>query len=210
MNQWDERYNKNEYHYGTEPNEFLREQVAPLLARWSAKQPARILCLADGEGRNSVYLAELGAEVTSLDISQVGLDKALRLAESRGVTIQTQLADLTESELPVNHYDGVVMIFCHLPSAARPRLYQQIEKALKPGGWLLAECYTEAQLGRGTGGPPSADLMLSLNELKNAFSHFAVEHGAELVRSVTEGEGHSGEGAVCQYLGYKRPLMESV
>lgn len=208
MNQWDERYSKGEYYYGTEPNEFLQQQAESLLAANSTKQPVRILCLADGEGRNSVYLAELGAQVTAIDISQVGLEKAQQLAQSRGVKIDTQLADLTECELPANYYDGVVMIFCHLPSAARPRLYQQIEQSLKPGGWFLAECYTQDQLGRGTGGPPSADLMLSLNEIKKAFSQFELTHGAELVRPVIEGEGHSGEGAVCQYIGFKKNAVK--
>ncbi|RUO31115.1 SAM-dependent methyltransferase [Aliidiomarina soli] len=210
MNKWDERYDKGEYHYGTEPNEFLRAQAERLFATANPQKPAHVLCLADGEGRNSVYLAQLGAHVTAVDISQIGLDKAQRLAEERGVTIQTQLADLTECELPENQYDGVVMIFCHLPGNARPRLYQQIEKSLKPGGWLLAECYTEDQLGRGTGGPPSADLMLSLTELKDAFNQFQLAHGSELVRPVLEGEGHSGDGAVCQYIGFKPPARDSI
>ena len=205
MNQWDERYDKAEYHYGTAPNDFLRAHAEPLLSALSATEGEvpHILCLADGEGRNSVFLAELGVHVTAVDISQVGLDKAQRLAAERGVNIQTQLADLSESTLPDAEYDGVVMIFCHLPSAQRPHLYQQIIKALKPRGWLLAECYTEAQLGRGTGGPPSADLMLNLSELKEAFQGFHIEHGEELVRHIAEGPGHQGEGAVCQYIGVK-------
>lgn len=212
MNQWDERYDKAEYHYGTAPNDFLRVHAERLLSglRIAEGEAPHILCLADGEGRNSVFLAELGAHVTAVDISQVGLDKAQRLAEQRGVKIQTQLADLSESVLPDAGYDGVVMIFCHLPSAQRPHLYQQIIKALKPGGWLLAECYTEAQLGRGTGGPPSADLMLNLSELKDAFQGFHIEHGEELVRDIVEGPGHQGEGAVCQYIGVKAQPRDGI
>lgn len=210
MNPWDQRYDKKGYHYGTEPNDFLREHAATLLAPYSDLAPAHILCLADGEGRNSVFLAEMGAHVTAVDISMVGLEKAQRLARERGVSIQTQLADLSECALPSETYDGVVMIFCHLPSAHRPHLYAQIKQALKPGGWILAECYTKNQLGRGTGGPPSADLMLSLSEFKDAFVGYDVTLGAELEREIVEGEGHSGHGAVCQFIASKPQPRDSV
>lgn len=200
MNQWDARYNKEEFHYGTEPNDFLREQAPRLLA---AKTQPHVLCLADGEGRNSVYLAEQGVAATALDISPVGLAKAEKLAQQRHTTIQTQLADLGTVELPEARYDGVVMIFCHLPSALRPHMYEQIRATLKPGGWLLVECYTQAQLGRGTGGPPSADLMVELNELHREFNGYRIEHSEELVRLIKEGSGHTGEGAVCQFIAYK-------
>lgn len=206
---WDERYNKDEYHYGTGPNDFLKEWVGKLLPRDRESQPARVLCLADGEGRNSVYLAELGAEVTALDISPVGLQKARNLADSRGVSIQTQVADLTQCELPETHYDGIVMIFCHLPSHNRPRLYQQIRQSLKADGWLLVEGYSEAQLGRNTGGPASVDLLLSAQELKAAFTDFRIEHSAERLRDIQEGGGHTGVGAVCQFVGYKQSDEES-
>lgn len=201
MNQWDERYSKEDYHYGTEPNDFLRDHAASLLEH--GKQPANILCLADGEGRNSVYLAKLGAHATALDISQVGLQKAQRLAQAEQVAITTEWADLSKTELPEQAYDGVVMIFCHLPRAHRPFLYEQIAKTLKPGGWFLAECYTPAQLGRGTGGPPSADLMLTAAEFYEAFQSFEVTHSQELVRSLHEGTGHTGAGAVCQFIAFK-------
>ena len=208
MNKWDERYDKDDYHYGTTPNDFLKERVQSLLA--SSGSPAHLLCLADGEGRNSVYLAKLGAHVTAVDISKVGLEKAERLAQTEGVTIQTHLADLSECEVPIGQYDGVVMIFCHLPSKHRPHLYQQIRHALKPGGWLLAENYTEAQFGRGTGGPPEADLMLSLFEFKDAFPDFELLHGIETLRDIQEGSGHTGEGAVCQYIGRKKVQRDAI
>lgn len=223
MNPWDERYQKDTYHYGTAPNDFLREQAPTLLSgallrettlnektlSGTAPQPPHILCLADGEGRNSVYLAGLGAHVTAVDISTVGLEKAQRLATEHGVRIQTQQADLTQCELPEQQYDGVVMIFCHLPSEQRPRLYQQIERSLKPGGWFLAECYTEDQLGRGTGGPPTPDLMLSLAELQQAFADYTPRYQQELVRPIHEGDGHTGEGAVCQFVAHKLPQQEA-
>ncbi len=207
MNPWDERYNKDDFHYGVEPNDFLKAHATKLV---SAHNPPHILCLADGEGRNSVFLASLGAHVTAVDISAVGLNKAQRLAADSGVRIQTEVADLSQAELPESAYDGIVMIFCHLPAAQRPHLYQQIDHALKPGAWLLAECYTKDQLGRGTGGPPHQDLMVSLDELQVAFPHYDVTLGQEIVRDIQEGEGHTGPGAVCQYLGSKPQARDRI
>ena len=199
MNPWDERYNKAEYHYGTEPNDFLRAHAESLLTG----KGNRVLCLADGEGRNSVYLASLGAQAIAVDISQVGLAKAQKLAALKGVQIETLHADLSQHEFGPDTYGGIAMIFCHLPPAMRPHLYAQIRTALQPGGWLLVECYNEQQLGRGTGGPPTAELMVSLHELEQAFSGFQVLHAENTVRSIVEGSGHNGEGAVCQFIARK-------
>ncbi|MCH8501173.1 MAG: class I SAM-dependent methyltransferase [Aliidiomarina sp.] len=200
MNPWDERYSKDDYHYGTQPNDFLKANATTLLSDQNSPQ---VLCLADGEGRNSVYLAELGAQATAVDISLVGLEKAKQLAAQRKVSLTTLHADLSTHRFPSNTYDAVVMIFCHMPSASRPFLYEQIKNTLKPGGRLLVECYNEAQLGRGTGGPPVADLMLSLEELKHEFSAFDVQHALDVVRPIHEGQGHTGEGSVCQFIAVK-------
>lgn len=201
MNPWDERYSKDDYHYGTQPNDFLKANARALL---SDRDSPEILCLADGEGRNSVYLAELGAQATAVDISTVGLVKAKQLAAERQVPLTVLHADLSTYRFPPNTYDAVVMIFCHMPSASRPFLYEQIKNTLKPGGRLLVECYNEAQLGRGTGGPPVADLMLSLEELKQEFLDFEVQHAVDLVRPIHEGEGHTGKGSVCQFIAVKQ------
>jgi SAM-dependent methyltransferase len=197
---WDDRYNTDEYVYGTTPNDFLVEHATDLLA---GREQAHILCLADGEGRNSVYLAELGAQVCAMDISAVGLAKAEKLAKQRGVSIQTEVVDLTQAELPKAHYDGVVAIFCHLPSQGRAHLYEQVLASLKPGGFFLVEGYTAAQLGRGTGGPDSADLMLSKAELEKVFKSFEIQVSQEIERDIHEGERHNGVGAVCQFIAQK-------
>ncbi|MDN7135592.1 SAM-dependent methyltransferase [Pseudidiomarina terrestris] len=197
---WDERYSTEEYVYGTAPNDFLLEHAADLLATY--EQP-HVLCLADGEGRNSVYLAELGAEVCAMDISQVGLDKAQKLAATRGVSVQTEQVDLTEAQLPKAHYEGIVAIFCHLPSAGRAHLYEEIDASLKPGGFFLLEAYTVAQLNYATGGPSDEGLMVSLEELKRAFKGYEVQVSQEVERNIQEGERHNGVGAVCQFIARK-------
>lgn len=199
-NRWDQRYQTEDYIYGTAPNDFLLEHAADLLTPY---EQAHVLCVADGEGRNSVYLAELGAKVCAMDISSVGLAKATKLAEQRRVTIQTEVVDLAAAELPPNHYHGIVAIFCHLPRQARAHLYEQITASLKPGGFFLLEGYTVEQLGRGTGGPDDADLMVSQAELERIFKNFDVQISQELEREIHEGERHNGRGAVCQFIARK-------
>ncbi|MGQ4277403.1 SAM-dependent methyltransferase [Pseudidiomarina sp. E22-M8] len=204
-NSWDERYNTDNYVYGTAPNDFLLQHAPDLLA---AYEHPHVLCVADGEGRNSVYLAELGVEVCAMDISQVGLDKAQQLAAQRGVSIQTECVDLTQAQLPIAHYDGIVAIFCHLPSAGRAHLYEEIAASLKPGGFFLLEAYTSAQLQRDTGGPSDVDLMVSQAELVRAFKGYEVEINQELEREIHEGDRHNGTGAVCQFIARKPAARE--
>ncbi|MEJ2457472.1 MAG: class I SAM-dependent methyltransferase [Novosphingobium sp.] len=107
---WDERFSEPGYAYGTEPNDFLKERVADL-------KRGRCLCLAEGQGRNAVWLAQQGFDVTAMDQSPAGLEKARELAESRGVTIATQVGDLVDFDLGEGVWDSIVSIFVHLPHA---------------------------------------------------------------------------------------------
>ena len=189
---WDGRYSAAEYLYGTEPSDFLAE-------RWSAL-PARgeILCLADGEGRNGVFLATKGLAVTGVDSSAVGLAKAERLAAKRGVPFTAVNADLSVWDLGEARWDGVVSIWAHLPAPIRAALHPRIARALRPGGVLLLEHYHPRQLGYGTGGPSDATMMLTLDELDAAFAGWAREHAFEGERVVIEGSGHGGKSYVTQ------------
>jgi len=188
---WDERYSSDDYVYGVLPNDFVKERAHGLV-------PGDALCLADGEGRNGVHLAELGHRVTSVDLSTVGLDKANRLAAQRGVELNTVLADLGDYELGESQWDLIVSVFAHIPPTARRALHRRIETALRPGGRFIVEAYTVNQLGNGTGGPPTAELMYSLDELLADLHGLTIEHGVEVERSVVEGAGHTGIGAVVQ------------
>ena len=193
---WDQRYAVSDYVYGTEPNDFLRQQVQHI-------PTGKVLCLADGEGRNSVYLASLGYEVTAVDSSAVGLEKAHKLALERGVTITTEVADLADYDLGLNQWQGIVSIFCHLPPPLRKQIHANIAAALSTDGALLLEAYTPEQLKFATGGPPIAAMMMQAGELQKELSDLQIRLCTELQREVVEGAGHNGTGAVVQFIGIK-------
>lgn len=193
---WDERYGTDEYVYGTEPNDFLR-QVAPRIPL------GPVLCLAEGEGRNAVHLAERGHAVTAVDQSAPGLAKAQRLATMRGVDIEAVRADLADYEIEPGAWSGIVAIFMHLPPEVRAEVLGRAVRGLTPGGVLVLEAYTPAQLAHGTGGPPSAELMMTLDGLKAELSGLELEHAVELEREIHEGRLHDGPSAVVQVLGVR-------
>lgn len=193
---WDERYNTDEFVYGTRPNDFLAS-VSGHLPR------GRILCLAEGEGRNAVYLAKLGHQVLAVDQSAVGLAKAERLAVAGGVRIETRVVDLAHFDFEPARWDAVVSIFAHVPSDLRKKLHRGVVAGLRPGGLFVLEAYTAAQLELKTGGPPDADKMMSLASLREELAGLDFRHGAELEREVFEGKLHTGRGAVVQVLAIK-------
>lgn len=193
---WNKRYNNDDYLYGTEPNSFLAEHCDLL---WGP-----VLSLSEGEGRNAVFLASRGLEVLGVDISMVALAKAEKLAKSRGVEIKTKVADLATFEPEENYYGSVISISAHLPSAVRRRLYPLIERSLKPDGVIILEAYSENQLSRDTGGPRDADMLMTVDKLNRELSNFETVLLREVVREVSEGEGHSGMASVVQFVARKR------
>ncbi len=195
---WDQRYAGTEFVYGTEPNDFLVEKVTGL-------PPQRVLCLAEGEGRNAVWLAGQGHSVLAVDASAVGLEKAQRLAAANKVTIETEVADLADYVIPEAGFDLIVSIFCHLPPALRQRLHRQVVQGLKSGGLLVLEAYTPRQLGHGTGGPPVPELLYDLEALRGELSGLTLVYAVECEREIHEGRLHNGLGAVVQVVA-QRPF----
>ncbi len=191
---WEERYRAADgFLYGTEPNDFVAESVAGLPI-------GDALCLADGEGRNGVYLAGLGHHVTSVDVAATGLAKAARLAADRGVELITILADLADFDLGENRWDLIVSVFAHTPPQVRARVHAAVAPALRRGGRFILEAYTPDQIGRGTGGPPIPELTMTLDGLRRELKGMTIEHGIEKIRPVIEGPGHTGVGAVVQVI----------
>ena len=199
MTDWDLRYSEPGYAYGTEPNAFLREVAARIPA-------GPVLSLAEGEGRNAVFLAGLGHAVTAVDASAVGLAKAEALARERGVRIATQVADLAEYPIEPRAWSGIVSIFAHFPPALRRRLYAAAAAGLCPGGVLVVEAYTPRQLAFGTGGPRDAALLVTLADLRAELPGLEFAIGREVERDVTEGKYHGGRASVVQALA-RRPLL---
>jgi len=193
---WDVRYSDTEFVYGTEPNAFLASVVDQI-------PKGQVLSLAEGEGRNAVYLAGLGYRVLGVDSSGVSLRKAQRLEDERGVTIETRLADLANFPIEPESWDAIISIFCHLPSGIRSSVHRRVVAGLRPGGVLVLEAYSPAQLKLKTGGPPTADLTMTLDSLRTELAGLRFSHARELERDVIEGKFHTGRGAVVQVVAVK-------
>jgi SAM-dependent methyltransferase len=192
---WDERYAEPEFAYGDAPNDFLRAQGSTL------RGP--VLCLAEGQGRNAVFLATLGLEVTAVDQSAVGLACAEQLAARNCVAIQTAVADLGGYDLGEERWGAIVSIFAHVPAAVRKALHGRIAAALKPGGLFLLEAYRPEQLGLGTGGPQNPALMMSLAELGEELTGLEWLTGEEVEREIHEGLYHNGLSRTIQLIARK-------
>ena len=200
MKTWDQRYSQPGYKYGTEPNRFLVEQEPRFPAG------SRVLLPGDGEGRNSVWLAERGHQVLAVDNSQVGLDKAVALASARGTTITTLHADLAVWTPPPATCSGLALIFVHLPAAIRTDVHRRLTRALAPGGWLILETFHPCQAGYESGGPRDADMLCDLACARADFSPLLEEvlvWEGEVV--LHEGDGHRGRAFVTRYVGRMPP-----
>jgi SAM-dependent methyltransferase len=196
---WDERYSIDDYLFGTEPAAFLVAH-SDLLAAGS-----RALAVADGEGRNSVYLAQQGLDVVAMDASEVGVAKARRLADARGVTVDFRIADVTTWEWDAESFDLVVAIFIQfLTPSQQPAVFDGMQRTLRPGGRLLLHGYRPEQVGLGTGGPPDPTHMYTEELLRNAFAAMDVERLASYDADVQEGVGHAGTSALIDLVARKR------
>jgi len=194
---WDTRYAEPGYAYGETANDFLVEH-ADLIPT------GNVLCLAEGQGRNAVFLAKQGYTVTAVDSSAIGLEKARTLAAKHGVEIETIHADLANFVIEPGRWQGIVSVFCHLPPALRRQVHAGVTQGLLKGGVLILEAYTPAQLEFATGGPPSAELCMTLDALRDELSQLDWQHGLETEREVIEGKYHFGQAAVVQVIAYKR------
>ena len=194
---WDHRYGDagNDFVFGTAPNDFLAACVEHLPA-------GAALCLAEGEGRNAVYLAERGHTVTAVDQSSVGLAKAQRLAKQRDVALTTATADLADYDIEAGWWGLIVSIFCHLPRALRREVYGRVAAGLRPGGTIVLEAYSPRQVEFRTGGPvKSPELLVPIDNVRHEFPGIVWDIAHEIERDVVEGNGHTGRAAVVQLCG---------
>lgn len=193
MTDWEARYAEAGYAFGTRPNDFLREHVHYL-------PKGRILCLAEGEGRNAVWLAQRGYDVTAVDLSTRGMQKAARLAADRRVKITTVVADLATFPIRYAAWDGIVSIFAHVPEPIRKRVHSLVLSGLKHGGVFLLEAYRPEQAALTTGGPADDSRLLNLERLKLELGELEWLLAREIERDVIEGRYHTGRSAVVQLI----------
>lgn len=196
---WNRRFGDDVYLFGTEPNTWLREHAHV----WEPGQ--RVLCVADGEGRNSVWLARRGLAVDAFDIAEAGVAKARRLAAEQGAHVNYAVADCDLLAWPEGVYDGVAAIFVQFADPAmRSRLFANIRRCLKPGGTLVLQGYTPRQLEYKTGGPPIASHLYTPELLQEAFADMAILELREYEAEVREGSGHNGHSALIGMVARKR------
>ena len=193
---WDDRYDTDEYVYGTEANEFFAGEINKL-------KPGYLMEAGAGEGRNAVYAAGLGWDVVAIDQSETGMGKTIALAEKAGVKLQFHLLDVQQLDLQENAYDAIGMIFLHLPPEERKILHENLYRFLKPGGTLIMEAFDKEQLKYGTGGPKNGGMLYTKQMLKSDFSNFSKVKITQTVRQLKEGAHHDGEASVLQVVAVK-------
>lgn len=201
MNHWDKRFKEDHYVYGKAANVFLKDYHPRIKVSGDA------LAIAEGEGRNAVYLAEQGMNVTAWDYAPSGIDKTQQLAKERGVSVATELVDLNEAKWTANRWDEIICVFGHFPTPLREKTLQNIKEAVKPGGYYVTEVYSHYQLPYKSGGPPNIDLLYKPEEFLTTFADWRIEHFfmGEVTRH--EGDLHHGLSHVIQFVGQK-PLKE--
>ena len=188
---WDERFGREEPVYGHEPNTYLRAQAVMRL-----KPPMKVFLPADGYGRNGLWLAKQGFEVTTVDVSPVGIERARKAATAAGLSATILLSDLNLWDWPEAEFDAVAAIYLHLPPEERKVIHPRMFGALKPGGILILEAFHLGQLAFSSGGPKQVELLYSAELLRRDFAQAEVLELAESVVDLEEGRMHSGKGAV--------------
>lgn len=192
-NQWDKRFKAEDYMYGKKPNEFIKQIVSKL-------KKGKVLAIAEGEGRNAVFLAEQGFDVTTWDFSKVGLEKTAKLAKERGVEVRAELVDLSTAHWEEEKWDVIINVFGHFDAETKARTLSGIASALKPGGMFVTEVYSPDQLEYKTGGPQKLEMLYAPQEILEKFSSWKFHHFyfGEVERY--EGQLHTGRCHVIQAL----------
>lgn len=195
---WDQRYAEESYFYGTAPNAWLVTQSHRL------KAGARALAVADGEGRNGVWLAEQGCSVTAVDASPRAQAKASALALRRGVALSLRTTDLRHWDWPVAHFDVTVAIYAHFRRWDRPVIHRAMLNALVPGGLVLLQAFSPYQRLYHSGGPPDLDMLYSAYRLREDFIDADILELEEVETTLEEGRGHRGRAAVTRLVARRR------
>jgi len=194
-NDWDERFS-GELPYGLAPNDFVAEQAGRIPA-------GPVLCLAEGYGRNALFLAAQGHPVTAVEQSSVGIARGKALGAERGVEVTWVHADLADYDMGQEAWSGIVSTFAHVPPTLRAEVHARVARALAPGGIYILEAYSPAQLGYRSGGPKDVALLMTRDGLVNELAELEFDIAQEIERELTEGAMHRGPAAVVQVVARK-------
>lgn len=199
---WDDRYKSEEFAYGEEPNNYLKEQIEKL-------NPTSILFPAEGEGRNAIFAAKLGWKVSAFDISEEGRNKALRLAENNNVSLDYQVGELETLDFQEGQFDAIALIYAHFPATIKSEIHKQLDKLLRKNGILIFEAFSKKHLEYVTknekvGGPKDIESLFSIEEIKADFPNYEIIELEEKEIELNEGLFHNGTGSVIRFIGRKK------
>ncbi|MBV6647771.1 MAG: class I SAM-dependent methyltransferase [Cyclobacteriaceae bacterium] len=202
LNMWNERYKQREFAYGVAPNEYLKEQLQNLT-------PGKILLGAEGEGRNAVYAAKLGWEVSAFDISKEGKNKTLELAQENQVDIDYRVGSFPELGFKASHFDAIALVYAHFPPSLRASYFELLDRCLKNKGHVIFEAFGKNHLpyrekNNKVGGPPDFDSLYSIEDLKQFFPDYQLIELKEQEVELSEGLYHNGVGSVTRFHGVKQ------
>jgi len=193
---WDERYSREDYVYGTEPNEYFKQELNKI-------NPGMVLLLGEGEGRNAVYAAKKGWKVDAVDWSVEAKNKALKLSRSQDVVVNYIIEDLLRFTPDTEKYDVIALIYIHLSPREKMEVFKTIYNGLKPGGKLIMEAFDIEQLKNKSGGPTDPELLYTLEDIVNLCIDYNFESFSKEIIQLSEGDLHKGEAAVIRFTGSK-------
>jgi 2-polyprenyl-3-methyl-5-hydroxy-6-metoxy-1,4-benzoquinol methylase len=201
-NRWNDRYSKDEFAYGIQPNNYLKEQIEKLTV-------GTILFPAEGEGRNAIFAAKLGWTVSAFDISVEGKNKAIRLAETNNVTIDYQVGELQTLNYAAGQFDAIALIYAHFPADIKSRYHKTLDKYLRKNGIVIFEAFSKSHIdyiakNEKVGGPKEIGMLFSMEELKSDFVNYEIIELVEKEIELNEGLFHKGKGSVIRFVGGKK------
>lgn len=202
LDRWNERYSNDEFAYGTQPNNYLKEQLQKL-------ETGSILFPAEGEGRNAVFAAQLGWNVSAFDISPEGKNKALQLAETNYVEIDYKVGELQTLNYKKEQFDAIALVYAHFPADIKSSIHKMLDTYLRKGGFVIFEAFSKKHLdfvlkNEKVGGPKDIESLFSIEEIKSDFPEYEIIQLEETEIELNEGIFHNGTGSVIRFLGKKK------
>ena len=199
---WNDRYSSEEFAYGEDPNNYLKEQLEKL-------NPGAILFPAEGEGRNAIFAAKSGWKVSAFDISEEGKNKALKLAAANNVSIDYQVGELETLDFQEEQFDTIALIYAHFPAEIKSAIHKQLDKLLRKNGIVIFEAFSKKHIeylavNEKVGGPKDIESLFSIEEIQGDFSNYEIIILEEKEIELNEGLFHNGKGSVIRFIGKKK------